>query len=132
MAIETFNGMIGKTIARIVGGKGDGLLCFIADDGVEFRFYHSQDCCESVAIDDIVGELADLQGSPILIAEEISSDGAPAPKHEYVESYTWTFYRFATVKGTVTVKWLGESNGYYSESVDYAEVTPSQEGDEVR
>ena len=47
------------------------------------------------------------------------------PKPESADSYTWTFYRFSTVKGTVTVRWFGESNGYYSESVSYREEPAS-------
>lgn len=34
----------------------------------------------------------------------------------------WTFYKFASAKGYVTVRWYGESNGYYSTSVYFEEV----------
>jgi hypothetical protein len=114
--IKTFDEMIGKTITETDGAT------FKASDGTVFEFYHSQDCCESVDVDDIVGELSDLLDSPLLMAEEVSTEGAR--EVERANSITWTFYRFATLKGTVTVKWLGESNGYYSESVDFRIINP--------
>ena len=91
-------------------------------DGRRFRFFHDQNCCETVSIEDICGDLADLVGSPITQAEEevsgqdVNPPGVPVPT--YQDSFTWTFYKFATIKGSVTVRWYGESNGYYSESVD--------------
>jgi hypothetical protein len=80
-----------------------------------FVFFHQQDCCESVDINDIVGDLQDLVGEPLLMAEEVS--GYIGPEPEYHDSYTYTFYKFATRRGYVDVRWLGESNGYYSEGV---------------
>lgn len=103
--------MLNKTFVE-VKEQGDEELVFTSDSGEKFIFYHSQDCCEYVHIEDIEGNLSDLEGSPLLQAEESSSDA------EYAgESGTWTFYKFATIKGYVTVRWLGTSNGYYSEGV---------------
>lgn len=116
--------LVGKTLTHVtLATQGDSLIEFTADTGERFRMYHSQDCCESVSIDDIEGDLADLIGSPIVLAEEASDCPEPdAP--EYADSYTWTFYRIATAKGFVVIRWFGESNGYYSESVDFEQVAP--------
>lgn len=104
--------MIGRTFVKIVE---DGFeLKFIDADGNYFRFYHQQDCCESVEIESVVGDLNDLLGEPILRAEE----SITVSEMPYQQSQTWTFYKFATRKGYVDVRWIGESNGYYSESVD--------------
>ncbi len=109
--------MVGKTFVRVEGSVGDGEMRFVTADGETFLFGHYQDCCESVDINDIVGDLEDLVGEPLLLAEEVSGE-APASDEDHWGSQTWTFYKFATRKGYVDVRWLGESNGYYSESVD--------------
>lgn len=122
MSTTVFDEMIGRTFTTVTGAKGGEDMQLLDDAGKGFRFYHSQDCCESVNIDDIVGDLTDLVGSPIVEAVEVSTEDEPAPENAD-DSHTWTFYRFSTVKGTVTVKWLGTSNGYYSESVDCERVS---------
>jgi len=105
--------MIGKVFTSVTQ---DGETMTFANDKEVFTFLHYQDCCESVSIEDIVGDLSDLVGEPLLIAEEVSGE-APVLDgyHECVE---WTFYKFATRKGYVDVRWFGESNGYYSTSVN--------------
>jgi hypothetical protein len=106
-----------------VYNKDNEEIIFTSETGRIWRMYHDQDCCESVMIEDIVGELSDLVGAPITMAEEVSNDlpeGWEEPK--YIESYTWTFYKFATIKGYVTIRWFGESNGYYSETVNFVEM----------
>lgn len=95
---------------------GEDEVRFESTCGRVFRLYHSHDCCETVEIEDVCGDIEDLIGSPILMAEEATSPD------EDSESGKWTFYKLATVKGYVTIRWLGRSNGYYSESVYFEEV----------
>ena len=133
----------GKILTNI--DKSDCDLLFHCDDGNVYKMYHSQDCYESVSIDDINGYLNDLVGSPTLIAEQVSNDyfveqfkNSFNKTNEYgsivndngnyePDSYTWTFYKLATSKGYVDIRWFGESNGYYSESVDFILVGVDRE-----
>ena len=112
-AVKEFADLKGRILYR-VKEQGDELILYLTDTNY-VRFYHSQDCCENVYIEDICGDLNDLIGSPITEAEEVSGYTGPNTGDE---SYTWTFYRFATAKGAVTVRWYGSSNGYYGEGVD--------------
>lgn len=107
--------ILGKTMRRAWRGEywRNDALYFEQEDGVQFVLTHIQDCSEDVKIESIDGELDDLIGAPLLMAEEaVKVGGEPT-----LESGTWTFYKFATVKGYVTVRFLGWSNGYYSERV---------------
>jgi hypothetical protein len=124
-----FESLLGKTLIKI------------ESDPQEIKFYtfthvytltHDQDCCESVTVESINGNLEDLIGSPILLAEEASNswdatDDARVmhalmpnePRSHGDESWTWTFYKLATIKGYVDIRWYGTSNGYYSETVSF-------------
>ena len=105
--------MVGKVFTSVTQ---DSTEMVFANETERFRFFHYQDCCETVHIDDIVGDLSDLEGEPLLMAEEVSGE-APV-LDDYHDVVQWTFYKFATRKGYVDVRWMGESNGYYSTSVD--------------
>jgi len=82
-----------------------------------YTFYHDQDCCEHVYIDDITGDLSDLENTPLLVAEERNGEFPPKAGTYPDDAYQWTFYEFRTIKGSVTVRWYGTSNGYYSTAV---------------
>jgi hypothetical protein len=116
---DTFSDLIGLTFSSVSVAADKETMTFEADDGRAWKFYHAGDCCETVAIEDVIGDLSDLVGSPLVMADESTNKDNPP---ENADSWTWTFYKFATAKGYVTVRWLGQSNGYYSEQVDFARV----------
>ncbi len=110
-----FSTLEGQTLVEI--NVGDDEIVFRTDKGAEYKMYHEQDCCESVWVEDVCGDVADLLHTPILKAEETSEIG-----DDNRESSTWTFYHLRTIRGTVTIRWCGTSNGYYSESVSFTKV----------
>jgi hypothetical protein len=113
--VKSFEDLQGRILCKVLKLDDYELRFHLTEDHY-VRMYHMQDCCESVYIEDIVGDLDDLVGTPLLLVEEVSNyDGE---SKEYSESETWTYYRFRTIKGSVDIRWYGESNGYYSESVD--------------
>jgi hypothetical protein len=129
-------GIVGQTMRSVDVVKADDVTHFFDElrfesvDGVRWSMSHTQDCCEQVGIEDIVGDLSDLVGSPIVMAE-VTSNTVDPPKEgdEYDDdSHTWTFYKFATAKGYVTIRWYGSSTGYYSESVSFQRVTTVRPG----
>lgn len=110
--------LVGRTITQI-----DGMVPhsehveFTFDDGSKLFMYHSEVCCETVDIEDVIGDPEDLIGSPLTLFE-VAQGNLPARREMSTldaDSYTWTFVRIATAQGHVDVRWYGESNGWYSE-----------------
>lgn len=113
MSETTILPILGLTLSSVTVNRESDEIAFVTEDGRKFAMEHCQDCCERVVVEDICGELSDLLNSPITLAEETTEEG---------DCQTWTFYRIGTAKGMVTIRWNGESNGYYSERVDFWEV----------
>jgi hypothetical protein len=120
--------LFGKTIKDIDVSNdcGNDTIQFNCEDGRSFLFTHNQACCERVNIESIVGDINDLIGSPLTLAEEVQGEIEDSDGSDYyIDARLWTFYKFATIKDYVDIRWLGESNGYYSMEVDFEEVKPA-------
>jgi hypothetical protein len=118
----------GKTLTDI--NVEDDEIVFTTSLGEKYIMHHYQDCCESVYVESVMGDLKDLIGNPLIECREVTSceehpDDLSPKKIEkmYLESFTWTFYIMATKKGVVTIRWIGSSNGFYSESVYLREIS---------
>lgn len=107
-------GLIGQTIVAVKAEVGQDEVEIQLESGAKIRLYHRQDCCESVAINDICGNPSDLVGEQLY---ELRKQVGGYDDVDHRGSCTWTFYMIRTLQSTVTIRWLGESNGYYSEEV---------------
>ena len=113
--------IVGRTLESVTN-EADESVVFVCTDGSAFEAYHMQDCSEWVSVHDIAGDLDDLVGKTITSASAWSSCIWPSDvtitSASAWSSYTWTTQIFRADDGTVVqVRWLGVSNGYYSELV---------------
>ena len=109
----------GKTITSIDGiNSGDSDTIITTSDGSIYTLTHIQDCCEHVRVFNSVGNIDDVLNVEVIDAEDTNPmDNPNAPDYKAYDSATWTQFRIVTNKGTFEIWWLGESNGYYGESV---------------
>ena len=110
--------MVGKKVLGIYYDEENFQI--LTDDGV-YAFYHEQSCCESVWLTQVDGISDKIIGSRIVIAEVVTDEKSVAGG-----SITWSFYKIGTNKGMIDFRWQGESNGYYSESVDLIKIKVSE------
>lgn len=117
--IEYFEDLKGEILINIeVKEEYKDELIFTLSNGEKYMLYHAQDCCERVCIESIDGDLNDLLNSEILMAEIVTEEIRSGNEGNGWHEGQWTFYKLATVKGYVTIRWIGESE-CYSVDVDF-------------
>jgi len=117
-----FENLEGQTLVNIIGDIGDKNVTFTTTGNKKYKMYNKEESFGNdvqVTVEDIVGDLSDLINYPLLMAEMVTNKGE-RPTDE--GNCTWTFYKLSTIKGSVTIRWYGKSNGYYAESVDFCEI----------
>lgn len=105
-----------KIISEIVVDKdsGEDSIVINFEDGSYLSMFHERDCCEEVWIEDIESnkDISDYKEAVVIdmyVTTRVNSNSE--------ESGTFTFYNLNTSKGSINIRWNGESNGYYSEEV---------------
>jgi frataxin-like iron-binding protein CyaY len=105
-------------LVKFIDVSGDSIMITL-EDGTKYYFDHQQDCCENVSIYDWKGNYHDLVGKKLLYIDSDNDDFIDETKDIYLDySNTCTTIKFVTDENTVISRWIGSSNGYYSESVD--------------
>lgn len=132
--LDDMNPLIGQTIRAIEcefreyeaanGMKVPVHTIIIVCDNCAFETSHSQDCCETVEVHDIIGDLNSLIGKKVINCKTIESQEWPSDveKGQYVDSFTWTTQIIQTKSTEIKIRWLGESNGWYSEGIYFRRI----------
>ncbi len=113
---EALARMAGAVIAEVKGMiEGSEYIEILTDKGT-LALKHHQDCCESVSVEDVVGDPSSLVGARILeFREDTKADDGVG----YGDAM-WTFYNLITDKEDINIRWYGHSNGYYGIGVSVA------------
>lgn len=118
---KTIEELKSKTLTTVEVGVDE--VVFACTDGARYLMYHEQQCCESVVIDSIDGDPQNLVGHDIVVAQETFPEVSQETlSHE--RSCTLTDFTLTTTNGACVVfHWNGSSNGYYSESVYFKQIS---------
>ena len=91
------------------------LLQIMCKDGTAIRFYHRDDCCESVWLEKPDNLPAVGETITAIIEKGSKSEDTHSDRVE-----DWYFYTIKTNKGFYDLTFRGSSNGYYSTAVEIA------------
>ncbi len=110
----------GEVITHIDIDPENDIITITTKSKRSFSLHHNQCCCEYVRIVGYDGEIRSIYGKPVVVAEH--SEEAVS------DCQTNITITLKTDRDTLIFRWIGESNGYYSESVDISEIAPVAKG----
>ena len=128
----TFSDLLGKTLSDISILENKSIMVFTTNNGETYRLFNDIGCsaCERPAlIEDICGQLEDLIGNPLLLAEEVSicKTVSKSLKRGYLSEELWTFYKLATNRGAVSIRWYNERSWSYASKVEFVKILVCKE-----
>ena len=91
-------------------------------DGYVLVYYAAADCCSSSFIEDFDQTWPLIDTTLLSVEKECGhqeDDGNNVLK--------WTFYKFTTTKGSATLSFRNESNGYYNGNLEFSKEVPNHE-----
>jgi len=110
--------LVGETITEIIGLKVDSdAVTFVTESGKRLAMHHHQNCCEHVRVVGASRGWENRLGRVLSVSEKINDTV------EASESATESIFTIKTTKGTIKIEWLGESNGWYGEGVDFDQIS---------
>lgn len=111
--------LIGEVLTSIDIDEKENQILLTTASGRQVMICHDQDCCESVEICGTDGDWKTLIGKPI---QSVTADEVNCDHEEDADSRTRTSLIFRVDGATVISRWVGDSNGYYSECVDFKDI----------
>lgn len=128
MQMTELSDLIGNVFDTVT--LNGGAVEFYNNNKLMFCLHHEQSCCEIVELIDGFDELHLLQNGPIMQSYATYSHDGELKYTENGNSYdnlTWSFYTFSTFYHSVTLRFYGQSNGCYSETVDLYRCLTTEE-----
>jgi len=123
MSDANFFELKGQIVKKITGLEKNSPEVHIVTNQTTYKLYHHQDCCESVLVENVIGDEKDILNEEIIFAEEDAGANDPDWYDEhYNDSHTWTKYVLKTKNASLKFWFLGESNGYYNENVSIEKI----------
>lgn len=112
--------LVGKTILSIKKDDADRITFEIEGEKDIVADCYG-DCCSNTWVENIENPEATI-GSPVLVAEDIAMPDGDHPEDNNRDQVEYYGFKIETLKGTCTIDYRNESNGYYGGNLKWSQT----------